>query len=126
MRLKKPTALNKAVLLHMSPTVNRKSIELVGLTINNEPSGYGKEPEQNAVYLFHEDNINMIYDMLKTFPEFDIWEVRNLKGTRAVADEDAKGAKNWKESLAKFGTLAYLDAIPPKNLKRIATMTRAE
>lgn len=108
--------LKKEVLLHISPTVKRASILKKGLTIGNEPSGYGVVPKVKGIYLYHENNINIIYDMVDVFEEFDVWEVSRLQGSYARPDEDSK-APTWKKSLETFGTLAYIKDIPVKNIR---------
>lgn len=105
-------------LLHIAPSKHYKSILKQGLTIGNKASGYGKAPTQKAVYLFHEDNVNVFYEMVKVFKELDVWEVVVDKPLFPflVADEDSK-TNTWEDSLNRFGTVAVSVNIPAGNLR---------
>lgn len=129
MQNKVPATLRGMTLLHISPRKNRESILRGGLTLGNEASGYGVEPTQRALYFFHENNINVIYDAVTVWDEFDVWEVTGLLGVHAKPDEDAvnyKKVKTWRNSLQQFGTLAYTSYVPVKNLNLLMTITRPE
>ena len=114
-------SLKGQVFLHITPASNRKSIVSSGLTIGNKPSGYGKQPLLKGIYLYHENNINVIYDMINLFEDLDIWELRNLCNLNALPDEDSKET-TWERSLQAFGTLAYMKNIPAKNLQHKLTI----
>ena len=124
-----PATLRGQTLLHISPRSNRESIQRNGLTINNDPSGYGEAPTMKALYFYHEDNINLLYDAVTIWEEFDVWEVRNLLGLHARPDEDAvnyKKVKTWRNSLQQFGTVAYVSPVPAKDLNLLMAVTRPD
>ena len=64
-------------LYHMTPRKNRESILKHGLTVDNPASGYGGIPEHKAVYLYHQNNINVFYDMVAKFRDVDVWQIIN-------------------------------------------------
>lgn len=109
--------------LHISPAKNRESILEHGLTVANPPSGYGEKPELEALYFYHEDNIDVIYDMVNTFDDFDVWEVKGLYKEYMLPDEDS-GTDTWQASLQKFGTFAYSQDVPVKNVKFMCNINR--
>jgi len=117
-----PATLKGMVLYHISPRKNRESILLHGLKVGKEPSGYGVVPTVKGIYFYHEDNIDIIYDAINTFEEFDVWEVSGLLGKNAVADEDS-GAKTWRKSMQSHGTLAYTANITTKLINLKMTIT---
>lgn len=106
------------IMLHISNSKNYKSILDKGLRIGNKHSGYGDKPKHNAIYLYHENNINMIYDMVKTFDEFDVWEVYldDTDKEYLIADEDSKKS-NWEASINAFGTCAITKSISSLKVK---------
>lgn len=110
------TRAKPLVLLHISPKKNRKSILRNGLIVNDVNSGYGKPPELNAVYLYHENNINVIYEMVETFDDFDVYEVTLTDPEALLPDEDSK-KDTWEESLESFGTVAYSEDIDKRQVK---------
>jgi len=99
-------------MLHISPRVNRESILANGLMPGLKASGYGKQPEHCAVYLFALENINVIYEIMNVFNEFDIWtvDVDCLNPVLFIPDEDS-GKETVHESLETYGTLAYKGTI---------------
>lgn len=109
--------------LHISPAKNRESILKHGLSLTMPYSGYGEPPMLEALYFYHEDNINVIYDMINTFDDFDIWEVKGLYKEYMLPDEDS-GTDTWQASLQKFGTFAYKQSVPVKNVKFMCNINR--
>ena len=118
-------------LLHISPRKNRKSILKDGLTLGNTNSGYGDSPKHKAIYLYNEGNINVMFDMIDTFEDFDIYEVEIPKSDthNFKPDEDAvkyKGdkVKTWDDSLKYFGTVVYAANIPISNISFLINVNR--
>lgn len=113
------------IFLHISPRKNRKSILKNGLTINNKASGYGATPEHKAIYMYHEDNINVIYDMVNVFDDFDVYEIYLDISDKPflIADEDSK-AKDWMSSIETFGTLGISKSIEPQKVKFMMNINR--
>lgn len=109
------------ILMHISPCRNRESIFKTGLMYVDKPSSYGNPPAHEAVYLYHHDNINIIYDMLNTFEIFDVYEVSGIETEYLLPDEDS-GEGTWEESLNNFGTVAYKRSIPAENIKIMCTV----
>ena len=112
-------------LLHIAPSKHYKSILKKGLTIGNKASGYGKAPTQKAVYLFHENNINVFYEMVQVFKELDVWEVviDTPLFPHLLPDEDSR-ANTWEDSLNRFGTVAVGVDIPPDNLRFLCRINK--
>ena len=111
------TELKKALgddstLLHISPKKNRSSILKNGLLTGKENSGYGIIPKHNAVYLFHPNNINVMYDMINLFHILDVYEIDiGLLEDRFIPDEDS-GETTAVKSLSAHGTIGYQGNIP--------------
>lgn len=107
-------------LLHISNSKNYKSILTKGLLVGKKSSGYGIKPKHKAIYLYHENNINMVYDMINTFDEFDIWEVCLSESDKQqlIADEDSNKT-NWEDSINTFGTCAITKSVPPNQVKHL-------
>lgn len=122
-KLPRPSRTKPLVLLHISPRKNRKSILSNGLTVDMTNSGYGEKPVHNAVYLYHDDNINIIYDMINTFDDFDVYEVYIKDDTYLIPDEDSK-ADTWQRSLQTFGTCAYASNIDRRDIKFMINVNR--
>lgn len=119
----KITTRNPLTLLHISPKKNRASILRRGLQLDMENSGYGVKPTQNAVYLFHEDNINVIYETIESFGDFDIFEVKIYSEEFLAPDEDS-GAKDWRGSIEAFGTVAHTASIDKRHIKLLCHVSR--
>lgn len=117
--------LSKVTMLHISPRKNRESILKKGLIVEQPASGYGVAPTQKALYFYHEDNINVVYDAIDTFGNFDVFEITGLKPSLAFPDEDSK-ATTWRESLKRFGTIAYRANVKPGNIKFLCNINNGE
>lgn len=111
-------------LLHISPSKNRQGILNCGLVPGQHPSGYGNPPVHKAIYLYHHDNINVVYDLLNKWDEFDVWEV-NVNETQLIPDEDSS-CSDWTTSIEVFGTCAYPHTISVENIKHMCTITRPQ
>lgn len=109
------------VLFHFSPVINRASIISGGLVAGEAASGYGVPPLLKAVYLFHEDNINIIFDLMNEFKSCDIYQVSNVDRSLLAPDEDSESL-SWMNSIKSFGTVAHLGDIAPEDVKLFLTV----
>ena len=114
---------DELLFLHISPRENRSSILKHGLLTNRKPSGYGTCPRYKAVYFYHSNNVNVIYDLINKFKDFDVFEIRldKLDTHHMIPDEDAqdsnKKVKSWQESLKTYGTAAIIKDVEPNKIK---------
>ena len=113
------------VLFHISPRDRRDSILANGLVVGSPRADFGVPPERVAIYLYSEENVNMMYSMIHHFNDFDIWEV-TLEDTDSLTDdEDARvGWGDWERSLDRLGTCAHLGDIPASQVTFLANVNR--
>lgn len=105
-------------LYHASHPKNRNSILANGLKRTKEASGYGDEPKYSSVYLYHQYNIDVLFDLIEMWGSVDVYEVEisfeNQKYLKA--DEDTE-RDTWRKSLNTLGTCRYTRNIPPEMIR---------
>lgn len=114
------------ILFHATKSENKDGILKYSIKSGRRFSKYaGGESEEDAVYLYHINNIDIPLDIISVEGSISVFAVTINNEYDLIPDDDSTRVKKWQSSLNQIGACACIRDISPKYISYCGTFSTA-